>query len=369
MAGIYLHVPFCRSKCAYCDFYSVAGDRFMEPYAAAVAKEWEARRRELGNHIVSTIYFGGGTPSALPLHLLAGIAELFPKDNVAEFTIEVNPDDVSAEAVAAWRRMGVNRVSMGVQSLLDGELRAVGRRHSAAQAIAAVEMLKQGGISNISCDLIYGLPGQTLQSWEYSLHHLLDTGITHLSAYALSYEEGTRLTRMLDKGELEPASEELSCAMYDTLCRLSSRAGMRHYEISNFSLPGMESRHNSSYWDGATPYLGLGPGAHSLDCHGVRRLVPPGLSKYIAQPEAAAIVDVETELDRLNDLLFVALRTARGLTLATLPEARRAELMSLAAPALRAGHLVCADGRLAIPEEHWLISDAVIRDLLFEEDD
>ncbi|MBD5233035.1 MAG: radical SAM family heme chaperone HemW [Bacteroidales bacterium] len=368
MAGIYVHVPFCRAKCAYCDFYSIAAEKFMEPYSLAVGEEWKARRAELGGQGINTIYFGGGTPSSLPRQLFLNIARLFPLDRVEEFTIEVNPEDVNPASVSLWREAGVNRVSMGVQSLVDEELKAVGRRHSAAEALAAIECIRAGGIGNISCDLIYGLPGQTEESWLYSVRKLLSTGISHLSAYSLSYEEGTKLSKWLDEGRITPVDDDVACRMYDTLCACAAEAGFVHYEISNFALPGFESKHNSSYWDGLTPYLGLGPGAHSLDFQGVRRIVPPGLTRYIAKPAESAEIDTESELDRINDLIFVSLRTARGLDLNRLPEELRRRLLAEAQRFIEEGLLSISGDRLAIPEHHWLISDSIIRDLLLEED-
>lgn len=364
MAGIYVHVPFCHAKCAYCDFYSVAGDNFKKDYAAAVVREWQARRSELGAEAVKTVYFGGGTPSSLSPDLLGSIVKSLPLDRVEEFSIEVNPEDVCDESARAWRAMGINRVSMGVQSLRDNELLAVGRRHSARRALDAVATLRAAGFDNISCDLIYGLPEQTLASWKESVTGLLATGIEHLSAYCLSFEEGTLLYRRMKAGDVVPASEELLCDMYHFLCQATRDAGFVHYEISNFAKPGFESRHNSSYWD-RTPYLGLGPGAHSLDCTGIRRYVAPGLSAYCRAPESAAVVDEETDTERLNDLIFISLRTARGLDISLFDDSSRRELLKAARPMLSAGHLSLDGDVLSIPEQHWLVSDAVIRDLLF----
>ncbi|MDE6121249.1 MAG: coproporphyrinogen III oxidase family protein, partial [Muribaculaceae bacterium] len=191
MAGIYVHVPFCHAKCAYCDFYSLADTRRPGAFVEAVEREFQRRAGELGDSPVRTIYFGGGTPSILPGELFARLASFFPVAEAEEFTIEVNPEDVSPAAVGMWRNAGVNRVSIGIQSLVDTELRAVRRRHSAREAVRAIAMLRQGGISNISGDLIYGLPGQTPLSFKFSLDRLLETGISHLSAYNLGIEPGT----------------------------------------------------------------------------------------------------------------------------------------------------------------------------------
>ena len=358
MAGIYVHVPFCHAKCAYCDFYSIADSRRSDEYVEAVIQEYRSRRWELGGQPVATLYFGGGTPSVLDPKQFSRLAWELLTPQVEEFTIEVNPEDVVAEKIEAWVNSGVNRVSMGVQSLVDSELKAVNRRHSARQALEAISRLKSFGISNISCDLIYGLPGQTEQTWVYSLDTLLEQGITHLSAYNLSFEEGTLLTLRLRKGLIEEASEELVEAMYTTLCRRASDAGFEHYEISNFAKAAFRSRHNSAYWN-ETPYLGLGPGAHSLDARGIRRYVPSNLKAYLSDPGNAAVIDEETETDRINDRIFTALRTDSGLPVEQIPQQSRAVVQKF----VNQGLMVVKNGRVIIPEEHFLISDAIIREI------
>ena len=362
MAGIYVHVPFCHAKCAYCDFYSLANTRFMRAYTDAVIAEWNSRKSEIGEDSVRTLYFGGGTPSILKPEDFQRIATVFPTEHLEEFTIEVNPEDVNPDRVLAWKAVGVNRVSMGVQSLVDEELKFVGRRHSSVEALEAIDCLRAGGICNISCDLIYGLPMQTLDSWVLSLDTLLDKNIQHLSAYCLSYEPGTRLTMKRDRGEIMEADEELIADMYGMLCEKAAQKDFSHCEISNFALPGFHSRHNSSYWN-STPYLGLGPGAHSLGADGVRRYVPSDIKAYVAHPAEAAVVDEEDEIDRFNDLILISLRTAHGMALDAVPSEYLPQLVTSAKPHITAGRLTEVDGRLIIPEEQWLISDMVIRDL------
>lgn len=364
MAGIYIHIPYCHSKCAYCDFYSVARPAEASAYAAAVAREWEMRRHELGGQTVRTVYFGGGTPSILPPDVIGRMASSLPLADAVELTLEANPEDVTPEAVAAWRSAGFNRVSIGVQSLVDTELRAVGRRHSARRALDAIAMLQDGGIGRVSADLIYGLPGQTEESFGQSLEGILATGVGHLSAYSLSFEPGTRLWRWLEQGRVSEAPEELTEKMYGMLCRATAAAGMCHYEISNFAVPGQESAHNSSYWDGVTPYLGLGPGAHSLGADGVRRCVGADVRAYLADPLSVLTVEEESARERVNDRLVASLRTARGLDMASLPEWARAEIASSARGFVSGGLLEERDGRLRIPPERWLVADAVIRELL-----
>lgn len=372
MAGIYVHIPFCHTKCAYCDFFSTPQTSRIDDFIDALAREWEMRRGELRGDTVKTLYIGGGTPSILSADRLERLLSILPQfPDLEEFTIEANPEDITKEWVEVVSRLGVNRVSMGVQSLIDEELKAVGRRHSAATALDAIATLQGGGIDNISADLIYGLPLQTAESWRKSLTRLLDTGIKHLSAYSLSFEPGTRLYAMLLAGKVQEAPQELSEEMYTTLCAETARHGFTHYEISNFALPSMHSRHNSSYWD-ATPYLGLGPGAHSYDGT-VRRANCSNLKSYIDTLRAGVLpftIEEESIDDRLNDLIITALRTSFGLDPDMLTviggESATRDFMRRAEPYLASGQLLPhpSSQRLYIPEHYWLISDAILRDLM-----
>lgn len=349
MAGLYVHIPYCRSKCAYCDFYSGPLRAFDEAeYFAAVDRELTARRHEVGE--LQTVYIGGGTPSSVSPQRLAPYLNLAP----GERTVEVNPDDVTPELARGLLRAGANRVSMGVQSLNDAELQAIGRRHTAAGARKAYNILRAEGFTNISLDLIYGLPGQSLESWRRSLGELLEWGPEHLSAYILSYEPGTLLTARLKSGKIAEASEELIEQMYDHLCQTTRQAGFNHYEISNFALPGRHAQHNSSYWD-MTPYLGLGPGAHSFDGK-VRRENPANLKAYLANPEGAAQIEIETDNNRFNDRLITALRTSQGIdeSLFTPEELRHARRLLVPA----------GPGRLRIAESRWLLANSILLDLI-----
>ncbi|MBJ2183554.1 MAG: radical SAM family heme chaperone HemW [Muribaculaceae bacterium] len=360
MAGIYIHIPYCRAKCYYCDFFSTPRTDTVAATLDGIVAEYACRRQELASHPVSTVYFGGGTPSSLPSSALARICDAIPMGGACERTIEVNPDDVTAKNAGEWLGMGFNRVSMGIQSLNDDELRSVGRRHSAAEAITALSTLRDAGFDNISADLIYGLPGQTPASWETSLRRLLDTGITHLSAYSLSYEPGTRLTAMLAAGRITPVDDDTVAQMYHILCRIASDAGFEHYEISNFARPEMRSRHNSAYWT-STPYLGLGPGAHSLAADGTRRASPANIARWLRD---GAQIDAETDVDRLNDRIITGLRTSDGLDLSTFHPDEAEALLGRAARFLRSGKLEYAGGVLSIPEKHWIVSDGIMCELL-----
>ena len=369
-ATLYIHFPFCRSKCAYCDFYSSAArGADFGGYVETVAAEWRLRRMELPS-MPETVYLGGGTPSMLGPEHITRLSDLLTRDfdtrRLAEFTIEANPEDITPETLDAYSRAGINRVSIGVQSFDPDLLAAVSRRHSPEQAVEALTHLTAGGW-NYSADLIYGLPGQTAAQWERDLHRLLDFRPPHLSAYLLSYEPGTALYARRERGLVAEASDTLAEQMYGILCRETARAGYRHYEISNFALPGHEAVHNSAYWDG-TPYLGLGPGAHSLGADGIRLYNPPGIKKYVEAVNSGSTyfqTDNEDDANRVNDTIITALRTARGLDPQSVSMAFRDEFGANARPLLAQGLLVrSVDGRLAIPERLWLRSDAILRDLI-----
>ncbi len=281
--------------------------------------------------------------------------------SLREFTIEANPEDINPRRLDCWRALGIDRVSMGVQSLNDTELKAVGRRHSAAMALDAINMIQQAGFDKISCDLIYGLPTQTVESWRDSLSRLLDTGISHLSAYSLSYEEGTLLYARMISGRVTPADDDTVARMYESLIGMAADRGFRHYEISNFAMPGFEAIHNSSYWN-STPYLGLGPSAHSFD-GSVRRVNPASVKKYLQQIPSFEI-ESESTADRLNDIIITALRTDTGLDLAALPAGFRNEVERSARKWLNRSMLVYQNNRIVIPERYWLMADAIMRDLI-----
>lgn len=374
--ALYIHIPLCHAKCAYCDFYSLPERRYDHQVIIDTLLAEYRLRRDLYSRDArwDTVYLGGGTPSIVEPELLRPLLAETTR-HATEVTIEVNPEDVSEHRVRQWLDMGINRVSMGVQSFVDSELKAVGRRHTGADALNAVSILRQAGCKNISLDLIYGLPNQTLDTLRLSLDTLMKLRPEHLSCYCLSYEPGTRLYAALTANRLTPTDEDTLVKMYSMVCEHTARCGYSHYEVSNFALPGYHSRHNSSYWD-STPYLGLGPSAHSWD--GINRSYnPTNLKSWmtaIQNGAPAAIVEDMTDTERANDIIFTRLRTARGLALDELPPRFRGAFMDAVAK-LPAGSLVrqtadsLIDGkapyeRMVIPHEKWLISDAIIRDLM-----
>lgn len=362
MAGLYIHIPYCRSKCIYCDFYSHTKLSEMEQTVAGLIQEYNYRRKEIDEPF-TTIYIGGGTPSVLPSALLESLVAELDKSHVIEFTIEANPDNISRETVSIWKDLGINRVSLGVQTLNDKVLKSIGRRHTAKQAVEAINIISDCGISNISADLIYGLPGIDEKSWEHDLKTLLSTPIKHLSAYCLTYNEGTMLYKMWQQGRVFPATDEEIENRFNALRRLTAEAGFEHYEISNFARPGFRSRHNSSYWSPESKWLGIGPSAHSFDGK-VRRIDIPDTKAWNEHLPYPCEIDTEDELDMVNDYIVTGLRTLDGLEIERIPEKYRARLLNEAAGFIKEGSIVLNNGRMSINPEKWLISDSYIRELI-----
>ena len=332
MAGIYIHIPFCRSRCIYCGFYSTTALDLRQRYVDALCREMEIRsqRSEVRGERIETIYLGGGTPSQLTFdqlrQLFIYINKVYPLTPDSsplppEITIEMNPDDVTVEFAAVLHQLPINRVSMGIQTFDDQRLRFLHRRHTSQQAIEAVSILRAAGIRNISIDLMYGFPGETLADWEADISAALALNVEHLSAYCLMIEEGTPLYRMLKQ---HTGDEETERQMYEVLIDRLTTADYEHYEISSFARPGFRSRHNSSYWNG-TPYIGLGAAAHSYDIRS-RSWNVADIRQYIEGMERCERIFEEEQLDddtRYNDIVTVALRTREGIDLNALSEKYR----------------------------------------------
>lgn len=367
MAGLYLHIPFCKRVCAYCDFFKEVGTRRMAPLVEAMHREMEARRGYLGGEAVHTRYFGGGTPSLCPPELLEGLLEhaarLFDCSEVVETTLEANPDDLSPDYLEALRRAGIDRLSIGIQSFDDDCLRLMNRRHTAAQAIEAVRNARKAGFGNLTVDLIFGVPGFGGDSLRRSLDQALRLGVEHISAYHLTIEPGTAFGRRMERGEFAPVDEAVSEAEYALVHETLTGAGYEHYEVSNFARPGFRARHNAAYWHGVK-YLGIGPAAHSFDGR-ERHWNPSSVDRYIAgeAPEA----EILTDRDRFNEYVMTRLRTAEGIDLAEAaarfgPE-RTARMRREADRWIRSGALRCNGTRMFIPAARMLVSDAVIEEL------
>ena len=371
MAGIYIHIPFCHNKCSYCDFYSTPNHRLKSEYIKALTKEirlWLSKP-EIHNIDWTTIYIGGGTPSLLEADELSDIISELPLTNVQEFTIEANPENISERWVSSILPLGINRVSIGIQSLADNELKIVGRNHSSIQAIKALQILRLAGVNNISDDLIYGLPGQTLDSWERSLNTIMDFRPEHLSAYSLSYEPGTRLYAQRETGKIFETEDDIICQMFEMLTEKTLDHGYEHYEISNFGLPGRHSMHNSSYWT-FSPYLGIGAAAHGY-IDGIRFANPWNIRKYIDSITHGQIIadkEILTANDIYNEYVMTALRTTSGIVYDRLMQltgdAMAERLKSSASKLINSGLLENTIHGVRIPQNKWLVSDAIIRDLM-----
>lgn len=320
MASIYIHIPFCKTRCIYCGFFSTTSLEKREMYIEAVCEELSVRKDYLKDEIIDSIYFGGGTPSQLSVfqisEVLKTIHYIYNVREDAEITMEANPDDLSLAFLSQLREAGINRLSMGLQSFDDSRLKFIRRRHSASQAIDAVYDAIKAGFDNISIDLMFGFPGQTIEEWRTDVDKALSLPIRHLSAYSLMYDEGTVLAKMLDEGEIEEIDEEMSLKMYRYLVEKTKEFGFEHYEISNFALPGFRSRHNSGYWSGVK-YLGVGAGAHSYDGES-RQYNPDSLELYMKKSEP--VKEELTDAERYNEFVFTGLRTREGLSLSSLKE-------------------------------------------------
>lgn len=375
MSGVYVHIPFCRRKCYYCDFFSIGSRNApWKEYVEAVINEGQLRADEVDAHRVDTIYIGGGTPSQMPIGildtLLKGIVHIFsPAGQMREFTVEVNPEDITEDLADCLQQCGVTRVSMGVQSFIDAELAEVGRRHNRQQAISAYDILRSR-FSNLSIDLMFGLPGQTLESWSKSISEVLTLMPEHISAYSLMWEENTALTKMRNRGRVRECDDNINDSMYLMLTEKIKEAGYEHYEISNYCLPGYRSIHNSSYWKG-TPYLGLGPSAHSYDGGKVRRANPADIGRYISHfTTNSKGVFYEKEILTIEELqeeyLITGLRRCEGINLADF-RLRFGETATtiLENKARRMPELVMVEnGRLCLRGEGLMRSDMAIVELM-----
>lgn len=374
MAGIYIHVPFCAKRCAYCDFYTQTNHNLINEYVDAVCKEIELRKDYLHNESIKTIYFGGGTPSQLSPEqiekIMAQLGRFYDLSACEEFTLEANPDDLTDEFLSRLLALvPINRISMGVQSFDDDDLRFLNRRHSAAQAKEAVALCRKHGITNISIDLIYGLPDQTLEKWERNIQEAIALETPHLSAYHLIYEEGTPLYKLWEKGKVKQADEELSVEMFKMLIDELEKAGIEQYEISNFAKDGAYSKHNTSYWQ-ATPYLGLGPSAHSFDGTN-REWNVASIKQYVESIHANTVNREIEELDtrtRYNDYILTGLRTKWGIELDFIASNFGADYLSYcleqAEPFLKEGLLMRDNNTVRLSREGIFISDGIMSDLM-----
>lgn len=374
MAGIYLHIPFCKTRCIYCDFYSTTRSELKTRYVRALCSELEMRKEYLKGERVETIYFGGGTPSQLEegdfRQLFETIQKCYGVESCREITLEANPDDLSKEYLQMLSTLPFNRLSMGIQTFDDATLKLLKRRHDARTAIEAVDRCRQAGFSNISIDLIYGLPGETKERWENDLRQAIDLNVEHISAYHLIYEEDTPIYKMLKQHQVSEVDEDSSLEFFTLLIERLQKAGFEHYEISNFCRPGKYSRHNTSYWQGIS-YLGCGPSAHSFDGM-TREWNVSSIDLYIKGIEEnrrAFEIEHLDQVTRYNEFIITTIRTVWGTPIEKLKQTFGNELWEycrkMAAPYLENGKLEEHDGALRLTREGIFISDSIMSDLLW----
>lgn len=373
MAGIYIHIPFCKSRCIYCDFYSGTDFSFLNRYIDALCSEIAARKNYLNGAAIETVYFGGGTPSVLSSKHFEQIFEAlevnFGLSHCQELTLEANPDDMSDAFFRSIASFPFNRLSMGVQSFNDAHLRILHRRHTSNEAKEAIARARRFGFDNISIDLMFGLPSQTIDDWQESLLLAIQQEVNHISAYHLIYEEGTPLWRMKEQGMVCEIDEELSVRMFEVLIDTLTQNGFEHYEISNFALPEFRSRHNSSYWN-ATPYLGVGAAAHSYN-GSERSYNVADTQRYCeAMEQGLDCYEIEhlSRSERYDDMVITALRTCEGLEIEKVRTLFGADyvdyLMQQAAPYLKSRQLRLTPTHLILTRAGIFISDGIMSNLL-----
>ena len=374
MAGIYIHIPFCKRRCIYCDFFSTTRSEEKPTYVRALCQELAIRKDYLEGEEIETIYLGGGTPSQLTEkelnEIFTSLYNIYKVKEDAEITLEANPDDLTPEYVSMLRRLPINRISMGIQTFQEETLKLLHRRHTARQAIEAFQRCREAGFRNISIDLMYGLPGETLDTWKEDLQQAIALHPEHISAYHLIYEEGTALWKLREEHQVEEADEDLSVTLFKTLIDELKQAGYQHYEISNFCLPGLHSRHNSSYWTGKK-YLGCGPSAHSFNGSS-RQWNIASLDNYLKGIASGKPNYEIEELDlytRYNDFVITSIRTCWGMSLSRLRSEYGEELyrycLRMSKSHLEQGVLEIKEDILKLTKEGIFISDGIMSDLLF----
>jgi oxygen-independent coproporphyrinogen III oxidase len=373
MAGIYLHIPFCRQACHYCNFHFSTSLQLKNDFVQALLKETGLQQKYLQGQAVNTIYFGGGTPSLLTIEELQQVSDALHRHHTiatdVEVTLEANPDDITADKLAQWKLAGINRLSIGVQSFFEEDLRWMNRAHTAGQAVDCIKRAQDAGFHNLTIDLIYGGPTLPDAHWEQNVQQAIDLQVPHLSCYALTVEPGTALNTLIGKNKMSDVSTEDQARQFLLLMDWLQQAGYEHYEISNFALPGKRSRHNSAYWQGAR-YLGLGPSAHSFN--GVSRQWNVANNalyiKSIGQDVVPFEVEVLTETQKLNEYIMTSLRTMEGLDVGHVRQA----FGEKAATALRSKKIDRTEwrnDRLVLTKEGKLYANGIAADLFFEEPD
>lgn len=373
MAGIYIHIPFCRKACHYCNFHFSTTHHQIQPMIAAIEKEALIQSRYLQDPI-ETLYFGGGTPSILSIEdlqkLMTAILKEYAIIPTAEITIETNPDDFQEEKLIAWKKLGINRLSIGIQSFFDADLQWMNRAHSAHQAEQCIKMAKAAGFDNITIDLIYGTPTLSDEAWKENVDKAISLGIDHISCYALTVEPKTGLDKMIQQKKVEAVDPDKQARHFSLLMQWLADAGFEHYEISNFSKPGKRSKHNSNYWNGVD-YLGLGPSAHSFNGKS-RQWNIANNALYIqslAKDQVPFEIEVLTPMQQLNEYIMTSLRTMEGLSLDKVivnwSENELTQIVQIAQNPISQGYMILKENHLKLTNEGRLMADGIASDLFF----
>ncbi len=374
MAGIYIHIPFCKTKCHYCDFYKSTDFQAKSNFLSAMETEIKLRKGELEAASVESIYFGGGTPSVVSSNELEEILNClrnnFTVEPAAEITLEANPDDLNSEYLSEIKQIGFNRLSIGTQSFSNDDLKRMNRRHSANEAVLSVQNAKKAGFENISIDLIYGLPNQTIEAWENNIKKAIDLDVQHISAYHLTYHEGTVFFDYLKTGKIKELPDEVSFNQFKILKNKLEEAGFEHYEISNFTKDGLYSRHNKSYWE-REAYLGFGPSAHSFDLK-TRRWNVSSLHQYLDSiTEGKRYWEIEhlSEQDQYNDYVITSLRTIWGISVEYLTRNFHVKYAkhfnNEILPFVASTHVKLKKGNYCLTTEGLFISDKIMEKLIY----
>jgi oxygen-independent coproporphyrinogen-3 oxidase len=377
MAGLYIHIPFCRQACRYCDFFFAVSLKYRDEFIEALLIELSQRKNDFRGETIETIYLGGGTPSVLTskhlTEIMNSITKHYSVSSDPEISIEANPDDLSGEYLEMLSEKGFNRLSIGVQSFREEDLQVMRRSHTAKQASESMATAREKGFHNINMDLIYGLPGLTLKQWEENLQTALLQPIHHISAYHLTYEPGTVFHHWKKKGKIAEAPEKLSLEQYEMLRELTGSQGFEHYEISNFAIQGFRSKHNTTYWKGKN-YLGFGPSAHSYNGR-ERQWNLSSLKGYIENSRNGSPIfetEVLSQKDKYHDYLLTSLRTIEGANFAfietTFGKAVSMILLEKAQKFISSREMSFENGILAMTPEGWMRSDLILEEFLLSND-
>ena len=371
MAGVYIHIPFCRKACHYCNFHFSTSVQLQESYVTALLREIELRQNYLSSP-VSTIYFGGGTPSILPSanieDIIFKLQKNFVIENNAEITLEANPDDITSDKLEEWKETGINRLSIGIQSFFEEDLVWMNRAHNAHQAFNCISQAQKAGFNNLTIDLIYGTPTLSDKNWEKNVKTAISLQISHLSCYALTVEPKTALEKLIKQKTLADVDQEKQARHFELLMQWMKEAGYEHYEISNFAKPGFRSKHNSSYWQGKS-YIGLGPSAHSFN--GTSRQWNLANNALYIKSIEKGLVPFEAEHltteQQLNEYIMTSLRTIEGISLQEVKqnfgEDKCQYLIETAQPHLNHHHLTVEKDYLKTTTEGKLLADGIAADL------